>query len=403
VKIAGRMKIAPALAHAAISGGLGGLLLGFDGAVVSGATSGLTRAYHLSPAGLGFTVSIALWGAVAGALLAGIPGDPIGRRDTLRILAVLYLAGALGCLLAALPAALFLALLAAIPRGPRWLVEKGRLAEARAVLAAIGETNTEAALDSMRAAREPARVQPAAGARRRTIPGRQILFSSRAVILECGASAVPPMFRKDSHHIYRVPELEALPWLAHGFGTRLSAIPADLTTVKQIHSADCVFAEGRRGNLGQGDALLDNTPGSALAVKTADCVPILLADERLRAVAAVHAGWRGAVAGIARRAVESLVERFGTNPADLHAALGPAIGQCCYEVGPEVAAHFGRAGRAHIDLLEANRAQLRSVGIPANRIYPACLCTMCRADEFHSYRRDKEAAGRMYSFIGVLA
>jgi polyphenol oxidase len=211
------------------------------------------------------------------------------------------------------------------------------------------------------------------------------------------------VFRKDSDQIYRVPELEGFPWLAHGFGTSLSAIPTDVTTVKQIHSAHCVVAEGRSGNLGQGDALLDQTPGAALAVKTADCVPILLADERLRAIAAVHAGWRGTVAGIAQRAIECMRERFGSKPADLHAALGPAIGECCYEVGPEVAAHFGRQERTHIDLVEANRGQLLAAGLCGSRIYTAGLCTMCRADEFHSYRRDREAAGRMYSFIGIRA
>jgi polyphenol oxidase len=212
-----------------------------------------------------------------------------------------------------------------------------------------------------------------------------------------------PVFYKDSDQIYRVRDLEALPWLMHGFGTSLSAIPTDVTTMKQIHSAHCVFAEGRRGNLGQADALLDNTPGAALAVKTADCVPILLVDERLQAVAAVHAGWRGTAAEIAQRAVESMRDRFGTQPVDLYAALGPAIGECCYEVGPEVAVHFGRRERARVDLVEANRRQLLAAGIPANRIYAAGICTMCHADEFHSYRRDHEAAGRMYSFIGIRA
>ncbi len=96
-------------------------------------------------------------------------------------------------------------------------------------------------------------------------------------------------------------------------------------------------------------------------------------------------------------------ERFGTDPADLSAALGPAIGECCYEVGPEVAAHFGRKERTRIDLVEANRRQLLAAGLAARHIHAACLCTMCRAEEFHSYRRDGEAAGRMYSFIGILA
>lgn len=212
------------------------------------------------------------------------------------------------------------------------------------------------------------------------------------------------MFYKDPHHIYRVPELDVLPWLEHGFGTRLVDVPAryaNLATLKQVHSATCVAAEGRTGVLGSGDALLENTPGSAVAIRTADCIPLLLVDERNRAVAAVHAGWRGTVAEIARHAVDTMRERFGSHPADLHAAIGPGIGKCCYEVGPEVAAEFGQHGRAHIDLVEANRRQLMDAGVTPLRIYASNLCTMCRAEEFHSYRRDREAAGRMYSFAGI--
>ena len=160
-------------------------------------------------------------------------------------------------------------------------------------------------------------------------------------------------------------------------------------------------AEGRAGELGTGDALLENTPGAVVAVKTADCIPILLVDERSRAVAAVHAGWRGTVARIAEAAVAAMRDRFGSAPADLHAAIGPGIGKCCYEVGPEVAARFGERGRAHIDLAEANRRQLIEAGVTARRIYASNLCTMCRPGEFHSFRRDREAAGRLYSFAGI--
>jgi hypothetical protein len=212
------------------------------------------------------------------------------------------------------------------------------------------------------------------------------------------------LFYRDERQIYRVAELDRIPWLIHGFGTRLSDIPAifdNLATLKQVHSADCVVAGGRAGVLGPGDALLEDTPGAVVAVKTADCVPILLADERHRAVAAVHAGWRGTASGIATRAVEAMGKRFGTDPADLHAAIGPAIGGCCYEVGPEVAERFGREGRVHLDLPDINRGQLTEIGIPATRIYVSGMCTMCRGDEFHSFRRDREAAGRLYSFVGI--
>ncbi len=208
-------------------------------------------------------------------------------------------------------------------------------------------------------------------------------------------------FYKDSHEIYRVSELDSLPWLVHGFGTRDATLPPNLTTLKQIHSATCVVAAGRKGQLGQGDALLENTPGAAVAVKTADCLPILLVDAAKRAVAAVHAGWRGTVAEIARHAVERMHQTFGSAPQEMYAAIGPGIGKCCYEVGPEVACHFGESGRATVDLAAANRLQLVAAGLSPDRIYTANLCTMCLAGEFHSYRRDREAAGRMYSFAGI--
>lgn len=204
--------------------------------------------------------------------------------------------------------------------------------------------------------------------------------------------------------IYRVSELDALDWLIHGFGTRHSDVPAligNLATLKQVHSARCVRACGRSGVLGEGDALLEKTPGAVVAVKTADCIPILLADERHRAVAAVHAGWRGTAAEIAAHAVEAMRDSFGTAPADLYAAIGPGIEPCCYEVGPEVAARFGIEGRAHLDLPSINRSQLAEIGIPKERIYVSGLCTMCRAEELHSFRRDGDAAGRMHAFIGI--
>jgi len=223
------------------------------------------------------------------------------------------------------------------------------------------------------------------------------------------------LFYRDPQQTWRVTELDAISWLIHGFGTRHIDVPsrfAQLATVKQIHSSTCVAAEGRRGVLGEADALLENTPGSVVAVKTADCIPILLVDERHRAVAAVHAGWRGTAARIASAAAEQMGARFGSAAADLHAAIGPGIGQCCYEVGAEVADACGArtpacgAGmvervRAHLDLPGINRRQLLEAGVRPERIYLSSLCTMCRADDFYSFRRDKDAAGRMYSFVGI--
>lgn len=213
-------------------------------------------------------------------------------------------------------------------------------------------------------------------------------------------------FYKDSRNIYRVTELDTFPWLVQGFGTRYSDIPAafaNLATLHQVHSSTCVPAEGRTGQLGEGDALLENAPGSVVAVKTADCIPILLIDPIHRAVAAVHAGWRGTAAGIGSKAVDAMRARFGSEPSMLHAAIGPGIGACCYEVGPEVAAQFGGQGRGKIDLPAINRRQLESAGISPERIYVAGICTMCHPEEFHSFRRDKQAAGRLYSFAGIAA
>jgi len=211
------------------------------------------------------------------------------------------------------------------------------------------------------------------------------------------------VFYQDSQHVYRVRPLERFAWLEHGFGTRhapdLTRDPR-LATLHQVHSAICITAGGRTGRLGEGDALLENTPGRLAAVKTADCIPILLVDAEHRAVAAVHAGWRGTAQHIVQRAVEAMGKEFGSRPAHLDAAIGPGIGKCCYEVGPEVAAQFGVTGPAHIDLVEANRAQLAAAGVPDGQIYAANLCTKCRA-EFHSYRRDKEQAGRMLAFAGI--
>lgn len=214
------------------------------------------------------------------------------------------------------------------------------------------------------------------------------------------------MFYQDSQQIYRVSPLEAFPWLVHGFGTRWSKTfgsCGNLATLHQIHSDIVVDAAGRSGALGDGDALISNTPGTLVAVKTADCVPILIVDPAHRAVAAVHAGWRGSAHKIVERAVEEMVKKFSTQPTELHVAIGPSIGQCCYEVGPEVATEFGLGTlthAVHIDLSDINRLQAIGLGVPPEQIYTAGLCTKCSQD-FHSFRRDKQAAGRMLSVVGI--
>jgi hypothetical protein len=209
------------------------------------------------------------------------------------------------------------------------------------------------------------------------------------------------VFYLDPQGNYRTPGLDQFDWLVYGFGTRGATPPVSLATLKQIHSDIVVPADGRSGCLGEGDALLSQTPGQTVAVKTADCLPIVLVDAEYRTVAAVHAGWRGTVRQIALRAVDAMKRHFDTRVQNLHAALGPAIGGCCYEVGPDVAAEFGRSGRVHIDLAAVNREQLIEAGVPKEHIYSAGLCTQCRTEDFWSYRREKEGAGRMFSFVGI--
>jgi YfiH family protein len=218
------------------------------------------------------------------------------------------------------------------------------------------------------------------------------------------------MFYKDEQNIYRARPLEAFDWLVHGFGTRWSDTFGkcrNLATLHQIHSSIVVDAEGRSGCLGEGDALVTNTPGVLVAVKTADCIPILIVDARARAVAAVHAGWRGTAKNIVAQAIAEMEKKFYSRAEDLHVAIGPGIAKCCYEVGPEVAAQFREYDSSrncelatHLDLAESNRRQIEVCGVTPDRIYLAGLCTKCNG-EFHSYRRDKEQAGRMFSVVGI--
>jgi polyphenol oxidase len=220
-----------------------------------------------------------------------------------------------------------------------------------------------------------------------------------------------------------------------------------IAALRQIHSdvahrvdADIVEASSARGNEAlQGDALFTRDPGILLVVQTADCVPVLLADTKQRSIAAVHSGWRGTLKRIAAKTLGRMTMEFGTRPADVIAAIGPAIGRCCYEVGSDVARDFdaqfpdarvwfdgpfdalasgasdpnwlpwltmkppGHAPpplRVHLDLLSANRAILMEAGIPPRQISVANLCTACRPDLLFSYRREK-TTGRLIAAIGI--
>jgi YfiH family protein len=192
-------------------------------------------------------------------------------------------------------------------------------------------------------------------------------------------------------------------WLDHGFSTRHSAGWLEgtrLASLQQIHSGRVLTATGS-GVQGEADALVTREQGLHVAVRTADCLPILLADPQKRAVAAIHAGWRGTVAGIAKSAVARLAIEYGSRAEDVHAAIGPGIGVCCFEVGPEVASQFGQHGRVNIHLANEVARQLEDAGIPSRQIVASDACTMCGHDQFWSYRREGEKAGRMWSGVGL--
>jgi hypothetical protein len=195
------------------------------------------------------------------------------------------------------------------------------------------------------------------------------------------------------------PLLAELKWLDHGFGTRADTIPQEsVASLKQIHSGIVLLAE-RIGCVGEGDALVTTRPGVPVSVRTADCYPILLADERNHAVASVHAGWRGTAVRIVIHALEEMHRLYGTEAAYVRAAIGPGIGECCYEVGAEVARQFDMQQAGRIDLAAINRRQLLDAGVADHRIDVLGGCTKCDAHLFHSYRRDQLSAGRMVSYI----
>ena len=217
-------------------------------------------------------------------------------------------------------------------------------------------------------------------------------------------------FVVDSKGLYTCRALSEFVWQKHGFGTRQSILTADVT-LRQVHSDRVWRADGLADRQQEGDALVTDEVGQSIAVRTADCLPVLLLDAQKRAVAAVHAGWRGTASQILQRAVEALQAHYGTHPADVLAAIGPCIRPCCYQVGPDVAARFAsylaaahsRDGQHYLDLAVVNRLQLQAAGLPAQQIFDSGLCTSCLAADFFSYRRDPQNPGRLLSFICRLA
>jgi hypothetical protein len=198
-------------------------------------------------------------------------------------------------------------------------------------------------------------------------------------------------------------------------------------TLNQVHGRDAVIVERGRprpADRPAADLLVSTDPTVAIAVRAADCVPLLIADPQTGAVAAVHAGWRGTAAGATSAAVDALVRHCHASPERIVAAIGPSIGVCCYEVGSELVDAFAAAGHArhlidrwftvgdrgvgsgdwktgklYLDIAGANRDQLVLAGIPESQIHVSGLCTAMHLDILTSYRVEKERAGRIAGVI----
>ncbi len=262
--------------------------------------------------------------------------------------------------------------------------------------------------------------------------------------------------------LVRVPEWAEWPWLRAGFSTRVGGLTSaygtvgeqnlgftkedsaavvavnrkrflravqgedslPLLTVGQTHSADVLVVDGA-GDIAakglmtaegkpalRGDGLLAREPGVMLGILTADCVPVLVADTRTRAVAAFHAGWRGTLARIVEQGVGKMLE-LGSRDEDLVAAIGPGISASCFEVGDEVRSAFAEefrygaelASGRRLDLIEANRRQLVAGGV--GRVSVVGECTACSRlpdgrRKYFSYRAEQGVTGRMLSVIGAL-
>jgi YfiH family protein len=274
------------------------------------------------------------------------------------------------------------------------------------------------------------------------------------------------------------PALRKIPWLVHGFSTRsggfttayggktlnlgftkddarenveknrskmlLSIGAADkrkvwpLVSVRQIHSDVIHVVHSGDSGPFTGDGLITNVPGIALAVMTADCFPILLADKKNKVVGTFHAGWRGTVQRITEKGLGIMRREFGTQPEDVSAAIGPGIQQCCYEVGDDLKdqfesqfaygselfqevkhyddvhekypllfmnmrapGHGDQCIKLHLDLREANRRQLLQAGVPQKQISALEQCTSCDTRQFFSHRAEKGRTGRMMALIGI--
>jgi YfiH family protein len=244
--------------------------------------------------------------------------------------------------------------------------------------------------------------------------------------------------------LFRFENLSAIPGIVHGISTRAGGVSEgrcesinvsysvgdatenveenlrrvaeaigarreDLFAAYQVHGRAATVVEKETEPRPRCDVLVTSSSAKTLMLRYADCTPVLLADPKKGVVAAVHAGWRGSAVRAAGAAVEALQDRFGCQPRDIVAGIGPAIGPCCYTVGQDVVAAFkdrpelfapSAEGGQRLDLWAANRQALVEAGVPAEQIEVAGICTQCQSDRFFSHRANSgQPAGRFAALI----
>lgn len=201
--------------------------------------------------------------------------------------------------------------------------------------------------------------------------------------------------------------------LARAFGVTQEA----LVTPRQVHGSDILVINESNEDFShflsvEGDAVITNQPNVMIGVCVADCAPILLSDPEKRVIAVVHAGWRGTAARLVAKTVAGMQSEFGSNPSHIHAAIGPCIKKCCYEVDEPVRKAFQQSGidwnlcatantsgKWQLDLAAANSELLQAAGLPLQAIQFSEQCVCCHSEQFFSYRRDKDESGRQMGFI----
>jgi len=191
--------------------------------------------------------------------------------------------------------------------------------------------------------------------------------------------------------------------------------PEMVVTAQQVHGAQVRVVSAADGEkvLPATDALITNTPGLSLLLRVADCVPVFFYAPHQRAIGLAHAGWQGTLRGITVLTAQAMMSAFGCSPDDLQVGLGPAIGPCCFEVGPEIVAQVRAQfadpepllsnhqtnGKAHLNLWQANIQTLHALRI--QQIEMTGLCTACHLDEFYSHRAERGRTGRLAAVIGL--